>query len=452
MLALAAPGFAQYDTVAQYQQVLSGEWDDWHPPAMVALWSLVRHWGPGAAPLFFVQFGLYAVGVALWCAALWAGERRAAAWLMLLLGFSPLLLGWQLVVLKDAQMLGALVAASGLVGWHRLRSRRLPFWAVLIAMLLVGYATLVRSNAVFAAVPLAVLLLPLERWWVRLALIAGGSLLVIGITPTINGRIFHAEPTGVANSLPVYSLAAIADRTPASAVSLFSPEERQVIAAKHCVKSFFWDSLGEPEMCGGVVERVQDLPTATLYAALAAAIVRHPLAYAEHRLSHWNMSERWLVPPGLILATPPDTSEPNEVGLATPGAAAQWFQLGPARVEAGTPLGWPIVWTLVALLLLPVVWRGRTAAERLALALAGSALGLEASFLLVSISSDLRYHLWPMFAAALALLLAAPGIRRGQWLGGAAAVLLLVGAGLASRWSLPRAPDSYHSELTSPRA
>ena len=79
---------------------------------------------------------------------------------MLAIGMLPPFLGWQAVVLKDAQATAALIGATGLVAWWRLRGVRVPIAAVGGCALLITYATLARANAVFAAVPLAVLLLP----------------------------------------------------------------------------------------------------------------------------------------------------------------------------------------------------------------------------------------------------------------------------------------------------
>ena len=36
------PGVPMYDTVSQYEQVLGGDVDDWHPPIMVRLWQLLH--------------------------------------------------------------------------------------------------------------------------------------------------------------------------------------------------------------------------------------------------------------------------------------------------------------------------------------------------------------------------------------------------------------------------
>ena len=109
------PGVPMYDTVTQYGEVLSGEVDDWHPAVMVRLWQLLHPLGPTTAPMFVLQASLYALGFLLCVSALVRSGRPGRGLAAALLGLSPLLLGWQMVVLKDAQMLGAMVAAVGIV-------------------------------------------------------------------------------------------------------------------------------------------------------------------------------------------------------------------------------------------------------------------------------------------------------------------------------------------------
>ncbi|TVM04529.1 hypothetical protein FCN52_14595, partial [Enterococcus faecium] len=48
-----APGYAQYDSVTRYDQVLRGRYDDWHPPIMARLWSLFGR--QGAGPMLVLQ-------------------------------------------------------------------------------------------------------------------------------------------------------------------------------------------------------------------------------------------------------------------------------------------------------------------------------------------------------------------------------------------------------------
>jgi hypothetical protein len=442
-----------YDTVAQYGQVISNEVDDWHPPVMVRLWQALQPLGGGTGPMFVLQAGLYALGFALIVSALARNGRTRAAVATAPLAVSPLLLGWQMVVLKDAQMLGAMIAAVGIVVHYRLGGRRIPLPAVAIVGLLLAYATLVRANALFATVPAAVFLLPKPASMLaRRAVILATILLLLAVEPIINDRLLGAAPSGVATSQPLFDLAAIAAATPHS-VAPFTPAERTQLLQKHCVKAFFWDPVGDPSACGPDIERVNELPQSELYLDLARAALAHPIAYARHRLEHWNSTERWLVPPGLIGAGPPDEAEPNDEGLTTPtnGLVPPWQEI--ASWEASTPVGWPIFWTATALLLLPAAWRRRAdPAGGIAFALLVSSLALEASFLVISIASDLRYHLWSMTAVPLGLILLSDRLphRRGKWLGAGALLTLVMAGGVISRSILPTAPDSYQAMLHAP--
>jgi hypothetical protein len=442
-----------YDTVSQYDQVLSGELTDWHPPVMVRLWQLLHPLGSGTAPMFVLQVALYGAGVALVVAAFVRTGRWRSAVAVAILALSPLLLGWQMVVLKDGQMLGALIAAVGIVAYFRLAGRRVPAIAGIVAALLIAYATLVRANAIFATAPLVVLLLPrpgsiVARGGIGLAAI----LALLLATCFIDQRIFGAEPSGVAKSQPLFDLAAIAVATPNSP-SPFAPAERAEIARRHCVKAYFWDPLGEPSACEPVTERLDDQPERTLYLDLARAAAAHPISYAEHRLRHWNSTERWLVQPNLPEAAPPDEDEDNDLGLRSPQSPLMPAWQSVAAAEAGTPLGWPIVCTLAALLLVPGAWRRRSEpAGGLALALVASVLTLETSFLVISIASDIRYHLWSMTAAPLALILLSDDIRFKRPAAAGAAILIaaVIAGGLITRSTLPAAPDSYEAMIAAP--
>jgi hypothetical protein len=399
--------------------------------------------------MFVLQLTLYALGFALIVAALVRSGRWRSGVAAGLFALSPLLLGWQMVVLKDTQMLGALVASVAIVAHYRFRGQSLPPAATAAVVLFIAYATLVRANALFATVPLAVLLLPVRRsvlGSLALALVGGAAILLS--QPLINHHLLGAEPSDVAKSEPIFDLAGLAVRVPEEPWSSFTADERQKIIDRHCSKAFFWDSLTDPAGCADATERAMKASAGQLYLQLAREAALHPIAYAHHRVAHWNSTERWLVAPGLPDAGPPVEAEPNDLGLGTPAnpIAPAWQDA--AAAEAATPLGWPIVWTMVALALLPAAWRRRDEpAGALALALLASALTLEASFLVISIASDLRYHLWPMTASALALILLSDDLRlrRRKWITGSAALVVVIAGGIAARQSLPRAPDSYEA-------
>lgn len=453
MMLVFWPGVAMYDTVAQYDEVLSNDVDDWHPPVMVRLWQLLNHLAGGTVPVFLLQTVLYALGFALIVAALVRSGRSKAAAATFLLAVSPLLLGWQMVVLKDGQMLGALLLAVGLWAHFRIGGNKVPAYAAALIALLTVYATLVRANALFATMPLAVLLIPRPAAMsAKFGLALGAMLAMIALTPLINQRLFGATSSGIAKSQPMFDLAAIAAASPQSVAPYTMPQRAQLIA-RHCVKSFFWDPIADPGSCGPVTKPAYALSEQILYRDLGEAIVSHPIDYAEHRLLHWNSTEWWLVPSGRIGAAPPDEAEPNDLGLATPKSPIMPVWQGAAAIEAQSPLGWPIFWTAIALLLLPFAWRNRARPNsELALALLVSALTLEASFVVISIASDLRYHLWSMTAAALALILQSSDVamNRRAWFLRSALLLMIIAAGAGTRVLLPSAPVSYQGMLHAP--
>lgn len=441
------PGYVQYDSLAQYRQALSGAYDDWHPPIMAHLWSLFGAAGQG--PMAALQLGGYWLGFGALAAALAASGRWRTAALLTGVALWPPLLGWQPVVLKDTQMLGALLAATGLVGWWRLRGRAVPVAVWPLVTLLFGYAMLVRANAVFAVVPLCVLLLR-RRGGVpslRQAGIGAGGVLVailavIALAASLNHGLFAAARSGVERTQPIYDIAGIAVRSGDAAIGIPAPAIAR-LAGRACVRPYFWDPLGEPTRCEAEVAPLRELPPGMLYGRLALAAAHHPLSYATHRLAHLNSTWRWLVPYRWPGAAPPEANEANMLALSTPGEAAlAWQRLATLLVE--TPLGWPVLWVVLALAALPRAVRGKDSASRLAAALLASALALELSFVVLSIASDLRYHLWPMAATAIGWVLL------GRWRvprAGLAAVALVVLAGGAARLLLPAPPQTYRDML-----
>ncbi|WP_322963146.1 hypothetical protein [Sphingomonas fuzhouensis] len=437
-LIVFAPGYVEYDSVGQYSQALTGHYDDWHPPIMARLWSLFGHHGAG--PMLALQLAGWWLGLGALAAAI-VDRRPRAALMVLAVGLVPPWLGWQVAILKDAQMTAAAVGAVGIIGWWRLRDEPVPRGAWVGAGLLLAYAALVRANAIFAIAPLVALLVT-ERWPRRIAITVALTLVTLAVAPVINHRVLGAANSGVARTQALYDLAGIAVRVPYDPRLGLSPAEVAEIRAKHCVKPFFWDPLGEPSRCGTRLQRYETTPPGQIYARLAPAILHHPLAYAAQRLAHVNSTWRLWVPPRWPNAAPPQGSEPNDLHLGQPGRTAlAWQKMASPWVDV--PIMWPIVWLVLAAGGLAV-----TRGDGLAGALFGSALGLEASFLVISVASDFRYHLWPIVACALGLILAKPwhGDRRIMWATGVVLAAVLILGGIA-RVTLPIPPQSYQAML-----
>jgi hypothetical protein len=432
------PGVVMYDTVRQYEQALGGSYDDWHPPVMARLMGLLLTLHLGACgPLLLLQLGLYWIGIGLLAVALVRSGARRAGWAMLLAGLSPLVVDWMPVIVKDAQMAGAMVGATGLVGWYRLQGRPLPRIVGALVVLLLVYAALLRANAVFAVVPLALAVqgwAGVRHWWTRAALMLGCTLMAIGVSGVVNHRLMGAERSHVERTQAIFDLAGIAHfaglkAMPGVPEPLWTDAER-----RHCYKPFYWDSYTDPAQCGAIGQVVfNDGGPSPIMREWAFAIVRHPLAYAEHRLAHLNAAWRIAGRYDEHGATAPGDSEPNPYGLGLKGgphthAMQQW-----AALAGETPLGSPGVWLVVAA---AIGWlllgTPRQPARELGLALVLSAMLMTASFAVVSIASDLRYHLWSMAATGLAaaLLAGCRGIdrRRLRWALGVIVAVVLASA------------------------
>jgi hypothetical protein len=436
-----------FDSVNQYRQALTGAYVDWHPPVMARLWALLLWSGGGQAPMFVVQAALYWLGLGLLATRLARIGEPGVAVTVLLIGAWPPFAGWEGAVIKDCQMASALVAAVGLVGWWRLDERKLPAWAVAVVAGLIAYATLVRANAVFATVPLAFALFAGWNWrylaW-RIAAIGVLTVAVLVALPVVNQRLFGAKPSAIARSLPAFDLAGIVHRVGPGAVPLLPAAEWEKMEARHCARPMLWDPLDDGARCEFIPHALAaKLHDRSFYALWAETILRHPGAYASHRLAHWNATMRWFVPFHFPLSIPPAGSEPNDLGLRSASKAADRYD-GFAGMLTNSPLGAPILGLAIAIVVLALARPERSAGQRLAIALALSCVAMELSFLVVSVSSDWRYHLWSMLAAALALVLLLREGRRAR--GGAlalAALLLVAGTGLAARMTLPAVGDGY---------
>lgn len=447
-LAIFWPGIVEYDTLRQYEQAVAGRFDDWHPPIMARLWQALLPLGHGPAPLFALQVAGYWAGLALIADALAATARPRTAWAVVAIGLLPPLLGWQVAVLKDAQMVGAALAATGLVARYRLRDQPVPRAAALAAAVLFAYALLVRANAPFALAPLIATLLPLRRMRGLVAATVAILAATLILASPVNHALLGATRSDVALTPPRYDLAGIAVRVPGASMAGLPADVAATLRRDHCVTPYFWDPLGDTPGCTAAIAPWASSGAATLYARLGAAALRHPLAYARQRAAHLNMTWRWLVPAWLPGAAPPTGSEPNEYFSPRMNPVASAWQ-GAAGWATETPLGWPFAWNVAALLLLAVAIRHPPApTRRLALGLLASALLLEASFVAISIASDLRYHLWPIVATALAAVLLLDRRPSRRLVTVAVSTALLLGApALVARVTLAAPPQEYDDLL-----
>jgi hypothetical protein len=412
MLALAIagslaywPGLMIWDSARQYEQALSGAFDDWHPPAMEWIWRLWTGVAKGPAPMLATQLALYAGGFVLmirWALAL-AKPRRALA--LAACALLPLSVALMAEVIKDSLMTGVLVCATGL--WlgaaEGARGRKLAAAALVLA------AGTLRYNAFLAGAPLLFALAPVAWRGTRLrqagvALAAGAALLVV--MPVAN-RLLHAEKSGVEESLVIFDLGGIGYH---SGQNVFPPLDvaDPVKVNRACYNPEKWDSYAEwvDPICAIHFDAVRDAFEDRGLSARRwwiGAILAHPVAYLEHRFSHWNINAGFLVHREAERAVQVH-SDPNPGNYKVPDTAAVHWVDRLARWSARTPLGWPACWMALGVGLLILAPRLPSGRWVWPLALSGLLYGL--GYGPFSVATDERYYFWTMAAVALAAALA----------------------------------------------
>ncbi|MBW3656416.1 MAG: hypothetical protein KY444_09920, partial [Gemmatimonadetes bacterium] len=206
-----------------------------------------------------------------------------------------------------------------------------------------------------------------------------------------------------------------------------------------CYTPYWWDPLSPWGPCGAKVPRPDPDLAANgqgLAQQWAMTILEHPVAYAVHRLKHFNSSLLFLVPPKHIRLTP----EYRTDNPARPPMELVSERDNKLDIVRKNPLIWPVTWLAWGIVLLAFIHRepaqGRAALARVLIV---SALGYSGAYLVIGVATDMRYHYWSLLAVMIASLAVLPELRAG-WrrrarglLGGLALVALVVGAGVATR-------------------
>ncbi|WP_149538176.1 hypothetical protein [Siccirubricoccus phaeus] len=438
------PGVARNDTIEQYRQALSGDYTDWHPPAYAWLWRQLNLIVAGPDSLFLFHLALYGLGMGAFALAL----RHRRDWLGALLvgGFAllPITLGYVGILMKDITMGLLFYAAMGLAFLCRARREALPLPALALVAGLLLLGSLTRFNGPFAAAPLLVYALAGPRPAGPVAS-AGRHLLALValflLPLLLNHYAFKPQRTGVQLSLLIYDVGGISSRTgrdyfPELGVADFPPVNRE-----QCYTPEWWD----PYFWGRC-----DFVFATVHAQLrdgrldapgwwARAVLDAPAAYIGHRLAHLNQNIRWLMPSGRADVTFL-ADVPNDLGLAFRPNQASYAVRAAGFLQAATPLGWPAFWLGLAMSWLLLARRLPASPARGAVvAICASVLLYGAGIAVVSVASDLRYHVWTMLGVGVATAVGTAELRhlramtlRG-WVLALSPVGVVVAAGMAWR-------------------
>jgi hypothetical protein len=415
VLAIAAigagywPGIMIDDARWQYQQSVDNSYEDWHPPLMAWIWRQLMFIQPGPAPMFVLQLALLGGGLGL--VTYWA-IRRGRPRLALGIALTSLLpapLALSGTITKDCLMAGALMMATGLGLTRDLARRRTASLIASAASVgFIAFAAALRLNAVVACVPLLLAVLPRELTRTKARLFAVGllgALMLFAVGPAIKFAL-QAEQTDVGLSLIIFDLGGITER---SGVNVFPDlNVPHPVAANHrCYDPLQWDtySTWAKKPCPLGFERFQNAKDEDDFSPLAiwlAAILHHPLAYAQHRLTHFNLSTAFLMSRGPDF-TAWSQSVPNPWGYTVGSNTIIRTLTALADAGAETPIGWPIFWISVALA--AVVGSGLMKAPAVVTALASSSFLYGMSYLLFGVAVGMRYYFWTITGGAVAAVL-----------------------------------------------
>src|SRR5215472_3393425 len=209
------PGLMSTDSFEQYVQAALHRYSDHHPPIMAWVWSLTDRVIPGPAGMLILHLSLLWIG--LWSVAEGARKRGFRyTWLILPIGVMPWIANIAGVIWKDVGMACALLAAGGLLYDVENSDGRLRFLVITTAFVLIAYATMVRANGFFAALPLAAYAVATARPRAAFTRAAGIGVafvaLVLGGQQLLERKVLDASPRHLSQLVMLFDLAGIACR------------------------------------------------------------------------------------------------------------------------------------------------------------------------------------------------------------------------------------------------
>jgi hypothetical protein len=387
------PGELTPDSMVQFNQAVSGQFTDGHPPIMSYLWSLFLPFSEGGISMFLLQVFFHWFGLGLFAFILLGHGHKLGALAMLLSGLTPIAMKYTGVILKDTLLVSFFLTAFALASCKKIQ---LKFAGVFLGLV----AVLTRANAVFAFPSLLFLLIRKKlSMFKSLIFILVVSLPLIPLSQWINHHVLEAKRDGMVKSLQLFDLTGIA---------YFSGETSvlpvPIANLEGCYTPLYWDTLGK-ERCNFAAHEV----TEDLTWDWIATILTHPVSYLQHRLSHFNYEIFFLVPPIQQCVEAPE-------GHDCPRSLI-------SDLVAKNGLLWPVTWLVLGLVL---IGSGLSEIPR-AMVLSGLAYGF--AYLFFGVASDFRYFYWTEMAIQTALILqvATTGFARWKAAVGAVSIVLLAG-------------------------
>lgn len=401
------PGGHTFDTDDQLHQATTGMFNDWHPPLMAYTWRLLISLTGQPSSFFLLQQVCYWGAFGLIADGLIRVGRKKTGIFILMMGLFPVFTYINGLIIKDSQMVACFLLSFAFIFWFKMQDRRTPIVVGVLVALLLSYGTLVRSNSVFALGPLLIYFIS-SRYQIRYINIVFLSLpialLGIVFSAATNNAIPGVIKTQPVRSLQIFDLYGIAKYSgDVTALSGMTPITRADV--DRCYTAYWWDSVSPwgtcPEFSAKFMNKDYKLIlsqrdvfpiSSQLTPMWLHAIMRHPAAYIQHRLRHFNAELNFLVP-----------SLERRYGKTFFTATGSEIRKDYIKKNFST---WPIIWYAVALIVLTALRRvPLSASSHAARLLVCSGLTYGFAYLIIGVASDSRYMYWTIMASLIGLAL-----------------------------------------------
>jgi hypothetical protein len=275
---------------------------------------------------------------------------------------------------------------------------RVPIQILAFALCCLG--VLLRPNSIIAAPLLAIYIVwPLEMRWKRTAILFVPAIAAFfGLMQLIYYGALGATRQHPLQSIMIFDLGGISHFTKENQFPVTWNERDTALLLNGCYRPTEWDLYWRLEPCKFVMHKVETeeklFGTPAIPQAWARAVMRHPIAYLEHRASFmWN----FLSGTNLTMWVA-NIDKPDEAVFPDRPAFAVLMVVH--DVLKPTVFFRTGLWLLACLLILAVAWRRRRAPEgAFAIAACGSASLYVLTFFSVGVASDFRYGYWAVLAS-----------------------------------------------------
>jgi hypothetical protein len=392
------PGIMNYDARYVYLDGLKGFYGDWQSPVMTWLWKTIDPVAPGSASMFLLIAALYWLGIGTMSTAL-ARRSLALAIALPILALTPPLFAFVGIIWRDVLMAACWLLAAALVyATSGRRGRPVVVQAIALGLIVLG--VLIRPNAL-AAAPLLItyIVWPREFSWTRTALLFVPIMIALyAIVQLVYYGALNATRQQPLHSVAVFDLGGITYFTGENQFPVtWSAQEAQALRGS-CYDPSYWNVYwnGDCKFVMAKLEGEQTIfGTPALSRAWVDAIVKHPFAYLQHRLTFFRT---FLLDSHLTMWTADIENPPKTVFEDRP--AFTTFK-NIHDVLQPTPLFRMGTWLLTSVLLCALAWRRRSTPDgAFVVGASGSAALYVLSYLPLGVASEFRYVYWAVLASA----------------------------------------------------